>query len=211
MLTVPEENANPNVKMKRDFFRAQALGAHYKWDIKSLLSDLAISKARNNYSKVVDGRAWFSQGEDGTGRKDHKFCFQYFAINTKHGHTINEILLQDAYVCSRVVFGTQESLSRTFEATPPPPRNIISGDDTELRLECLMKLGRVSKSLGSEKKPIWKVEPVSDVQDYERTRLKILQMRRIFTKLIKGDWKDETKNNFLQIYTSLGKEFLLDH
>jgi hypothetical protein len=42
--------------------------------------------------------------------------------------------------------------------------------------DSLMKLARVSKSLGSEKDPQWRVEPVSDVQDYETRRLKILEI-----------------------------------
>lgn len=208
VLPVPEEDADPDAKAQRDLIRAQTLGAHYNWDVKSLLSDLPISKARNNYSKIVDGRAWFNQGEDGTGRKDHKFCFQYFQIDTKHIHTINSILLQNAHVCSRVVFGTQDSLSRTLEAHLTSPRNNMIGDDAELRLEFLMKLARVSKFLGSEKEPIWRMEPVSDVQDYESSRLNIIEMRRIFAKLIRPDWEYDIKNEFMQVYTSLGKRFL---
>jgi hypothetical protein len=116
VIPVPEEDANPDVKANRDFVRAQVLDAHYNWYEKSLLSDLPISKAGNNYSEVVGGRVLFNLGEDGMGRKDHKFCFQYFPIDTKHVHTINAIFLQNAHVCSRVVFGTQDSLSRTLEA-----------------------------------------------------------------------------------------------
>jgi hypothetical protein len=173
-----------------------------------LLSDLPISKARNNYSEIVDGHARLNQGESGTGRKDHKFCFQYFPIDTKHVHTINAIVLQNAYVCSRVVFGMQKSLSRTLEAHLTSPWNIIAGDDTELRLENLMKLARVSKPLGSEKEPVWRVESVSNVQDYEGMRLKILEMRRHATKLIRSPWKYDTKNEVRHTYSSLGKESL---
>jgi hypothetical protein len=173
-----------------------------------LLADLPITKARINYSEINDGCVQLNLGEDGTRRMEHKFCLQYFPIDTKHVHTINAILLQNAYVCSRVVFGTQDNPSRTLEAHLTSPWNIIAGDDTELRLECLMKLARVSKSLGSKKDPVWRVEPVSDVQDYETRRLKILEMRRCVTKLLKSDWRFDTKNEFMQIYISLGKELL---
>jgi hypothetical protein len=71
-----------------------------------------------------------------------------------------------------------------------------------------MKLARVSKYLGSEKEPVWRVQPVSNVQDYESNRLKIVEMRRLVTKLVKGDWKYDNENEFIQIYTSLGKESL---
>lgn len=207
VLPVPEEDTNPNVKAERDIFRSHVLSV-YNFDVKSLLADLPIAKARNNYSEIIDGCVQLNLGEDGTRRKDHKFCFQYFPTNTKDVHTINGIMLQNAYVCARVVFGTQESLSRTLEAHLTSPWNIITGDDAELRLEFLMKLARVSKSLGSEKEPIWKEEPVSDVQDYESTRLNIIEMRRNFAKLTRSDWKFDTKNEFVQIHTSLGKGFL---
>lgn len=203
VLPVPEEDANLEIKEERDLWNSMALGTVYNWEVKSLLSDLPIAKARNNYSEIVNGRLQLNEGEDGKRRKDHKFYFKYFPTDTEHVHTINGIFLQNADVCSRVVFGTKDNLSRTLEAHLTAPWNIILGGDADPRLEFLKRLAVVSKSLGSEKEPVWKEEP-TPVQDYEGSRLKIIEMRRLSSKLIKGEWRHDTDNEFMQIYKSLG-------
>lgn len=141
VLPVPEEDADPEMKEQRDFWYSMALDTSYDWNVQSLLSDLPITKARNNYSEIVDGHLQFKEGENGTRRKDHKFYFRYFPINTEHVHTINGIFLQNAYVCSRVVFGTKDNLSRTLEAHLISPWNVIAGEDANLLLEFLKKFG----------------------------------------------------------------------
>lgn len=204
VLPVPEEDANPTIKEERDFYHSIALGAVYNEEVKSLLSELPIAKARNNYSEIIDGRVQLIAGEDGKQRKDHKFCFKYFPIETEHVHIINGIFLQNAHVCSRVVFGTKDNFSRTLEAHLTSPWNIMIGDDANLRLEFLKKLAKVSKSLGSEKEPVWREEPVPEVQDYEAYRLCKVEIARQFSRGIKSDWKCDTENEFLQVYNSLG-------
>jgi hypothetical protein len=109
-----------------------------------------------------------------------------------------------------VVFGTKDSLSRTLEAHLTASSNIITGDDADLRLKFLKKLAALSKSLGSEEESVWREEPTPEVQDYEGSRLNILEMRRFCSEVIKGDWKYDTDNEFMQIYKSLGKALPLD-
>jgi hypothetical protein len=43
---------------------------------KSCLEDLPISKARNSYTDIDNGRLVLARGEDGTERSDHRFCFR---------------------------------------------------------------------------------------------------------------------------------------
>lgn len=176
-----------------------------KWEVKSLLSDLPITKAQNNYSEIVDGRVLLNPSEDGNSRKNHSFCFKYFPIHTKHVHTISAIFLQNAYRCSRVVFGTKESFSRTLEAHLTSPWNAITGDDADLRLAFLKRLGAVSKSLGSEKEPVWEELPAPEVRDNEGARLNKLEMRRLFYQMInKDDTEPDTDNKLMQLYKCLG-------
>jgi hypothetical protein len=210
VLPVPEEDANPEIKEERDLWHSMALDTVYNCKVKSLLSDLPITKARNNYSEIVNGRLQLNEDEDGKRRKDHKFCFKYFPIDPKHVHTINRVFLQNAYICSRVVFGTKDSLSRTLEAHLTAPSNIITGSDADLQLKFMKKLAAVSKSLGSEEESVWREEPTPEVRDYEGSRLKILEMRRLCSKVIQGDWKYDTDNESMQIYKSLGKALLLN-
>lgn len=204
LLSMPEEDANPNIKEQRDFYHAIGLDKIYNSETKSLLTDLPITKATNNYSKIVNGRIHFIEGEDGKHRKHHKFCFKYFPVDSEHVHIINGIFLQNAYVCSKVVFGTKDSLSRTLEAHLNGTQNIITGNDVDLRLEFLKKLAIVSRFLGSEKEPVWTKGPDPEVQDYESFRLKKLERTRFLSKMIKADWKYDTNNEFMQIYKPLG-------
>jgi hypothetical protein len=91
VLPVPEEDADPDIKEYRAAFHSVVLDMVYTREVKSLLADLPIVKARNNYSDIVNGRLQLNSGEDGKRRKDHKFCFKYFAIGTEHVQTINGI------------------------------------------------------------------------------------------------------------------------
>ncbi|KUJ19709.1 uncharacterized protein LY89DRAFT_611477 [Mollisia scopiformis] len=204
VLPVPEEDANPRVKEERDELHFMALGAVYNQEVKSVLSDLPIAKARNNYSKIVGGRLQLLEGEDGKHRKDHKFYFKYFPIHANHVQTINGIFLYNAYLCSRIVFGTKDNFSRTLEEYLTANCNIITGDDVERRLEFLKKLAAVSKVLGSDKEPLWKEEPNPEMEDYEGFRLGILEMRRQHSKMIKGDMKLDNDLEAVQMYRSLG-------
>lgn len=206
LLPVPEEDADPTIKAERDIWHSITVGDVYKGEVKSLLSDLPITKAQNNYSEIVDGRVLLNPSENGNSRKNHSFCFKYFPIHTQQVHTINAIFLQNAYICSRVVFGTKDSFSRTLEAHLTSPWNVIIGDDTDLRLAFLKRLGAVSKSLGSKKEPVWKELPTPEVRDYEGARFNILKMRRLFSQMIsKDDTKPDTDNKLMQLYKCLGK------
>lgn len=114
MFPVPEEDANADVKEHRELFRSMALNMVYKREVKSLLDDLPIKKARNNYSEIVDGGVQLINGKDGKKRKDHKFCFTFFPIDTKHVNAINGILLDNAYVCSSVIFESTKRFSQLW-------------------------------------------------------------------------------------------------
>jgi hypothetical protein len=205
---VPEEDAHADVKEERDFFRSMVLDMVYKGEVKSLLADLPIKKARNNYSEILHGRTQFINGEDGKKRKDHKFSFTFFPIKTEHVNIINGILLDNSYVCSSVVFKSIENFSRTLEwylTAPCTIGKIVTGDDADLRLAGLKKLAAVSQSLGSEKKPVWREEPVPMVQNYEQFRLGKIEQGRLFNKIIKNDWKPFPDTELMQIYKTLGK------
>jgi len=210
VLPVPEEDTNPEIKEERAFMHYMALDSVYNRKVKSLLSDLPITKARNNYSDIVNNRVQLNAGEDGNLRKDHKFCFKYFPIGTEHVDIINGVFLQNAHACSRVVFATKDSLSRTLEAHLIAPWNIIIGGEADPRLKFLKKLAILSKSLGSEKECIWREEPAPEVQNYETSRQEILERRRFFSKIFKEDWKYDTDNEFIKIYNYIGKPILLN-
>lgn len=201
-LTVPvlEEDEDPRTKEVREAMRTMALGPEYKWDEHSLLSDLPITKARNNYSKIIDGRAVLLKNEDGKLKKDHKFCFKYFPVTTKHVHIINSIFLQNAERCSRIVFGAKDSLAQTIEAHVTSQWNVMTHGAADPRLIFLKKLAAVSKSLGSQKEPVWRESHPPEVEDYEFSRIKHIEWRRRMMK----DCKHDPNNEIMRIYKSLG-------
>lgn len=104
LLPVPEEDANPHMKQNREAFHCMAVDMVYKFEVKSLLADLPIAKAQNNYSTIDNGHLQLNNGEDWKRSKDDKFCFEYFLIGREHVQTINGIFLDNAYTSSRIVF-----------------------------------------------------------------------------------------------------------
>jgi len=111
----PLEDAAEEVKKMRAFERYLAVDMAYSDEVKSLLADLPIRKADNNYSRAVDGRLTLLAGENGEWRMDHKFCFSFFPISSHHVHLINALLLDNAGLCTTVVFESQQSFARTLE------------------------------------------------------------------------------------------------
>ncbi|KXX73350.1 hypothetical protein MMYC01_209588 [Madurella mycetomatis] len=184
------EDANEAVKQEREFHRFLAIDMVYDYKVKSMLADLPIDKARNNYSEVVDGHIRLLSGEDGRPRKDHKFCFSFFPISSAHVHTINAILLDNCVHCSSVVFESKESFARTLEwylTAPCTVGKIITGPDADLREATLKKMERVSHSLGSKKKTEWVKQPTPLIHDYEAFRLSHGEKRKKMDRFLDGD------------------------
>ena len=80
-----------------------------------MLADLPIAKPRNSYSKIVDGRIVLLDGEDGTCRADHKFCFRSFPLETDHVNKINTIMLEESTGISAIVFKSYSAARKIFE------------------------------------------------------------------------------------------------
>jgi hypothetical protein len=220
----PLEDADKEAKQMRDFERSLAC----PFGVESLLGDLPIHKATNSYSRVVDGRITLVSGEDGKLRKDHKFCFNFFQINSTQVHTINAILLDNVASCTSVVFESQQSFARTLEWYLTAPCSIGKiFVDTDINIDpraaTLKKLERVSRDLGSQKETLFIKMPDLPIVDYEGFRRNQLEWRRKTGRIIDGE-SDETpdfwlpsmgakpmsqqpddKVEFFHIYTLLGK------
>jgi hypothetical protein len=132
----------------------------------------------------------------------------FFPIDTQHVNTVNGILPDNAYVCSSVVFKSIKSFSHTlgwFLTESCAIGKVVTGEYADLRLTCLENLATVSQSLGSEKKPVWREEPVHVVQDLEKFRLMKIEQSRLFGKIIENDQKSTTDTEYMQIYKTLRK------
>jgi hypothetical protein len=135
-LPVPLEDAHPIVRMKREAFRS-LVQRQYDGEVKSILTDLPITKARNSYSTVVNGQLRIDYSGYSKPANFHKFYFRYFPISTEQVQTINGIFFDNAYITSRIVFNTKEIFTAALEsylATSCTKGKIIGGNDAELRL-----------------------------------------------------------------------------
>lgn len=224
----PLEDMDEAVKEYRSFKRFLAVDMMYPFDVKSLLDDLPIEKARNSYTQVVDGRLTLVSGEDGKPRRDHRFCFRFFPVSSNHVHTINSILLDNAAPCTSVVFESQESFARTLEwyLTAPCTIGKILIDtniDVKVRETTLKKLEKVSRDLGSTKETVFIKLPNDLMVDYEGFRLGHLERRREINSLL-DDFSSRkpkrcaprrkqcgnTKGGFPQTYRLLGMRPLVN-
>ena len=79
----------------------------------SCLEDLPIAKARNNYSKVVNGKTELLPTK--LSRDKHIFYFRFFPLETRHVQKINTILLEEAPGTIALVYKSPESLRRALE------------------------------------------------------------------------------------------------
>lgn len=151
-------------------------------------------------------------GQDGKYRRDDKFCFRFFPIETEHVNKIITILLDNAHACSNIVFGTKEAFKKTLErymATPCTYGKRVTGDAPEQRRKLLENLATVMKALGSTAKPIWTEDPGHPLSESERMRILHFAMRRKFADSMGSFSKEflsspESDRGFMTSYLLLG-------
>lgn len=187
------EDADEVVKKMRQLQRGLVLGplSVDDWGF-SRLADLPIDKARNSYSKVVNGRLQLidSSGE-WKPRKQDKFCFNIFPIDTKHVNMINGFLLDNCATCTSVVFESTSAFKKTLEWFLTAPceviGKIIMGLLADEREVALKKMIVVARSLGFEGKAIWRREAEPLMDNYEGHRLSHAERSRNLWGLFRGD------------------------
>ena len=166
VLPVPEEDADEGIRTWRENSYEQNAAQHIDpLNVRSILEDLPITKARNSYTKIVDGKVVLLKGEDGSHRADHKFCFRFFPISTEHTERINFITLENACSVATIVFKSQLAAGRTLERYLNSPCElngvacfkVIEDTEVDERLKFLRKLEKVVGDMGSEVKSIFQI------------------------------------------------------
>lgn len=121
---------------------------------KSLLVDLPVHKARNSYVEIYQGVVRLREGEDGRHKQSDKFNFLIFRINSRYVDSINEILLDNTWLSTTIVFASKSSFLATLERyliNPNSSDKCVTGGDDDLRLNTLEKLAAWLQSTGSKK------------------------------------------------------------
>ena len=165
----------------------------------SILADLPITKARNSYSSVGTQGVELLDGEDGSLRFHHRFCFRFFKISNEHVNKINTIMLDNAQECQTIAFTLKSALRMTIEhyLTLPADQGfkvIINQANDHKRLY-LSKLEYILKQLGSDKRLVYQL------QSDKLTKAKILEV--VGDKLMK--YLPEQPTEFMQLYMKLGE------
>ena len=116
LLPVLEEDSDEEIKLWRERMYQLNVVQHLQpLNANSVLEDLPVTKARNSYTSLVNGRITLLDGEDGSLRLDHKFCFRFFPISAEHVDKINGILLEESYDNSKIVFKSRLGVRKTLE------------------------------------------------------------------------------------------------
>ncbi|KAI0156441.1 hypothetical protein GGR57DRAFT_82240 [Xylariaceae sp. FL1272] len=211
VLPSPLEDANPEIQEQRQWWR-DGVETSFGMSLESSLGDLPICKARNNYTRVSNGRMVYLPGEDGTKHKSHKFCFQFFPIGTEHVNKINLILFDNAYSCTSIVFGSQDSFYNTLEwylTVECEYGKQITGNDFAAKVRYLESLSALLKTLGSDKQPVWKELPDYEISDYDKMQLTMDFVEKHFDQLIPSlrkafDESSKTPTGLMSSYRCLG-------
>ena len=202
LLPIPEEDSNENTRRWRETMMQLNVNQHTDpQNANSILEDLPINKARNSYSEVVDGRIVLLQGEDGSPRPHHKFCFRFFPISTDHVNKINGIMLEQSDSISTIVFGSRLAARKTLEyylslpcKDKGPSFKVVFGP-SDPKLLTLKKLEQAAQQLGSATTAVYRMLPPTIGAD---DKLKALGQM-----LEKALPKEPSK--FMKLYMKLGK------
>ncbi|KAI1773333.1 hypothetical protein F4818DRAFT_423952 [Hypoxylon cercidicola] len=209
LLPNPEEDGSQRIREVRESWRKMAVDDFYMAEQKSMLADLPITKPRNSYSQVVNGRVQLLPGEDGKPRKTDKFCFRFFPVSTEHVNKINLFLFDNAQRCNNIVFGTEDAFKRTLEwymTTPVTYGKVVTADAPELKRKHLEKLAALMKALGSTKQPVWTEVPLQRMPWFGRIHRLMKDSMRMFPDVVGTSNKEtpSTTDGLMRSYRCLG-------
>ncbi|KAG6286256.1 hypothetical protein E4U46_005069 [Claviceps purpurea] len=181
----------------------------------TLLADLPVSKASNNYSKVVDGVLRAIPGAAGAPSRGHSFFFNFFPLENAHVDRINGVFLDNASSCNSLVFHTEAAFRRSLEwymddceyfpKTFASTTTAASAAPSDLQQRaCLRKFGGLLAQLGSEKRFYQEdvLPTVSTQADEIRSLLEAL--RQDLPSLLRYVPDGDDASPFMQVYHILG-------
>ncbi|EXA34251.1 hypothetical protein FOVG_14684 [Fusarium oxysporum f. sp. pisi HDV247] len=198
LLPVPEEDRDPEIRELRETMRYTSVDDTFGVDTKSSLENLPIRKARNSYSKIVNGQVIRVEGEHGCYTKDDKFYFSLFPVGRYHVNKLNKILLENSSHCSRIVFGSQASFLRTLEYYMTAPKG-ITGCDADAIVVQLRKLDQLMKEMGSKRQSQWFQFPSPPMLSGEKHEAKFTAYHQYMKSGAEHD------SSFLAIYKAFAR------
>ena len=191
----------------------------------SCLEDLPIAKARNNYTRMLDGK--LVPVPTKIAREKHVFFFKFFAIKAIHLQKINQIFLEEALGTTKLVYKSSKGLRLALEyylASEDPgfkqifrklhadlPDHVprFSGEalDTrreENRLPYLRILENIAKTLGSMTTA--KYTTIDPFRLGGEIPISI-ELEDLYREFGRSDDKSPVGTRFMGLYQNLGRYF----
>ncbi|KAG6062583.1 hypothetical protein E4U32_002145 [Claviceps aff. humidiphila group G2b] len=218
LFTSPQEDgADADVKETRELLQS-CQEAMFGPLSETLLADLPVSKASNNYSEVVDGVLRAIPGAAGAPSRGHSFFFNFFQLENAHVDRINGVFLDNASSCHSLMFHTEAAFRRSLEwymddceyfpkyvAGTTTTAAAFSAAPSDLQQRaCLRKLGGLLIQLGSEKRFFQEdVLPTVFTQANERESL-LEALQQDLPSLLRHIPDADDASPFMQVYQILG-------
>ncbi|OCL03839.1 hypothetical protein AOQ84DRAFT_347063, partial [Glonium stellatum] len=115
-LPIPEEDVNKEVKAWREnMFQLNAMQHNKPAAVRSFLTDLPVTKPRNSYTRVVNGRTVLLPNENGTARPTHQFYYRFFPVPSELVQKINTVVLEESYNSPKVMYKSQKAARKALE------------------------------------------------------------------------------------------------
>lgn len=195
-----EEDMNESIKRWRETMYKLCISQHANpAAANSILADLPVKKSQNSYSSVGSHRIELLEGEDGSRRSYHRFCFPFFKLSTEHVNKINTIMLENSHTCQAIAFTSHSALRMTIEHYLTLPAyqgfKLVGDKANDPKLSYLSKLEHILRKLGSDKCLVYQFHSAKLVDDG------IFEI--MGNKLI--EYVPEQPTKFMQLYMKLGE------
>ncbi|KAJ3495104.1 hypothetical protein NLG97_g3636 [Lecanicillium saksenae] len=172
----------------------------------TLLAELPVAKARNNYTLLTNGELRMLPDEDGTLKAEHSFFFQFFPTSVAHTNRMNGIFLEHADSSTSIVFRSKDTFRRTLEwylTDREVFRKCVTSSPEDSRRVCLLKLERLLGFLGSSAKLHMEELPHPVLKPDEIASVKLAELRQTLPSLLQ-EMPDDNPTEFMSIYQGLG-------
>lgn len=217
ILPVAEEDTD-DIREERRMWRTIAVDQVFGPGKTSELADLPITKARNNYTRMV-GNHLEPLEENWSASKRDQFHFKFFPVATGHMNKLNSFFLDN--VRSSIVFASPKSFTKALEwymaDTSRTWKNIVgSATEKAAKVAKLEKLAALMKALGSVAIPFWHHFPELQGQELSFTGLgPTMTLRSEFQRILDKGLDDTIQQHlardsplaptpFMDLYSKLG-------
>ncbi|KAK5989088.1 hypothetical protein PT974_10586 [Cladobotryum mycophilum] len=157
---------------------------------KSILHDLPVCKADNDYTVYIDGEAYPKPGWDGRLRDSDNFGFPFFRIETTHMQKINGLLLDHAFHGTKIIYNRRErflDLVMWFLSEPCKVGKNLEGANADRQLRHIFGLAELMRSLGWDGEVVWKQWPNPKIPSMEAFRTESAAMNLAFQRFLNGE------------------------